>query len=838
MVHIYRNIYIDALSFWVGVLIGGLAFFLLSRFLPVIGKILNRWFGSLQSKFQLRQGSTEYHYRNDLLRKAQSQHLAHQLFPLDDLMVAPRLLVPPMIYEPGGWSPIEDITTSTIPFLIDWPVMSSVYNAPACSLADALIGGANLVVVGQPGAGKTTVLADFASQVARKTPQVSAFHDHMILFLHILDFFPFETSKEKPYQKIVEGITQKASRQIQKRLPKLIDIKVQEGKVILLLDGLDELPEKYFDQAADWISALINENPNIQFVVTSSSEYTGPLNRLGFIPIPLAGWTKVEKNRLIEKWEKAWLNALHENNQVFDIDTTLINSWLILDQLDETPFELTLKLWAAYAGDVSGSFPGSEISAHLNRLTKKEKRSIHAMEQLALQMVTSEEPLLMQKDVDNWVQKWKQNSVQFTNPKPADTSEYSDFEISTKASKEFQDLIDANVVRQYHENFIVFYHPLFTSFLAATAINTVAKTISVMDFPEWEKPTRWATRSQVFKYINYHPMFDSTIDRYIQLDDEIMHYNLLKTARWIKNLSGKSTCYPKVMRKLAGIMQSDGYPLNLRARVLLAMICTQDPGIQPFIKGMLSSEKASFRQLAALGCGLLQDVSTLDDLARLLTDPVPAVHRAANLALVNFGTKSAIDSVAYLLLNGNEHQRQAAAEAIANHPVESVSILKEGSEMEDLRVRRAVVYGLKRVAKPWAIEILQKMSMEDKEWVVKDAALHAIEALESEERLNIKPLKAASDTPWLLAFAAERGIGISPGRKSNDLILLALKEGTEEQKIAALSYLKAQGEAVGIEQIVHILKTSRGELKEAAFNTIWYLAMTGIEISGNTPVSQ
>jgi hypothetical protein len=833
VIRFFGNFYMDSVSFWVGVFIGGLAFFILSRLLPIIFRLLDRWFKPLQSQLQMRGGTTEFHYRNDLLKQAQHQHLAHQLFPLDDLIISPRLIVPPPIYEPGVWSTSEDITFSTLPFLIDWPELASTYNARSCTLAEALKEGANLVVIGQPGSGKTVALADFASQVVRKSTQASSFHDHLILLLHICDLYPLEKSIEKPLDKIIEVVTQNASRQIQKRLPKWINFKVSDAKAILLLDGLDELPRKYFDQAVNLISTLINQNPNIQIVATASPEYTGNLNHLGFIPIPVASWDKTKKIRLVDKWEKAWTKSLYETNQYFDIDTALINSWLILDQLDETPLELTLKLWAAYAGDVLGAAPGNEIFAHLMRLSKRDKQSLQAMGQIALQMISTEEPFLSHKDIENWAREWNQKAKQMaTSAKSGDAGEKEEITISGRAAKELPNLIDANIARECFENRIIFSYPSYTSYLAAHTIHNLSSNISVFSLPEWNNPLPWATHSQTFRYLPYDSDVDAIVNKYLQFDDELLHFNLLKISRWLKSIPNTSQWYGKVLRGLAAVVQKEDNSVSLRARALLALISTGDSGIAPFIKGMLGSGKATFRQLAALGCGLLQDTSAIDTLTHLLSDPVPAVHRAASLALVNIGSRTAIDAVAYSLLNGNEQQRQAAAEAIANHPIESVSILQEGSGMDDLSVRRAVVFGLKRVAKPWAKDILQKLAVEEKEWVVRDAAMHAVEALSEENTVDIFPLKPPSETPWLLAFAGERGFGISPGSSANDLISMALNEGNEEQKLAALSYLKIQCEPISLEHIIRLIKTGKGEIKESAFNTIWQFNMAGIEIEG------
>ena len=52
--------------------------------------------------------------------------------------------------------------------------------------------------------------------------------------------------------------------------------------------------------------------------------------------------------------------------------------------------------------------------------------------------------------------------------------------------------------------------------------------------------------------------------------------------------------------------------------------------------------------------------------------------------------------------------RRAAAEALANDPVEGHAMLKEGATLDDIMLRRAVVHGLSRVGQPWAVEMLQQ----------------------------------------------------------------------------------------------------------------------------------
>jgi HEAT repeat protein len=244
---------------------------------------------------------------------------------------------------------------------------------------------------------------------------------------------------------------------------------------------------------------------------------------------------------------------------------------------------------------------------------------------------------------------------------------------------------------------------------------------------------------------------------------------------------------------------------------------------------LLSGRDAALCQLALLGIGLLKEPKAVHDLAEHLFDPSPNVHSAACLALVRLGGKTALDAVSEALLHGDEDLRRAAAEALANDPEEGYPILKEGSRIDDLLVRRAVIFGLQRVREPWAAELLEKMQIEDAQWVVKSAASQAVEENAQRERRLPHPLPPLTQTPWLITFAGERGMGVAPGRAAVDLLLLAMKEGSEEQRLAALDTAGRIAEAQAVPFIKQIYECEKGELREAAYSALWRMAAAGID---------
>jgi HEAT repeat protein len=236
-------------------------------------------------------------------------------------------------------------------------------------------------------------------------------------------------------------------------------------------------------------------------------------------------------------------------------------------------------------------------------------------------------------------------------------------------------------------------------------------------------------------------------------------------------------------------------------------------------------------KLAALGSGAIRDGKATPNLIGMLEAPSLSTRRAACLALIAIGTTDALEAVAQTLLNADENLRRAAAEALANDPNEGYAMLKDGVTMKDILLRRAIVYGLRRVDEPWSIELLQKMLVEDDQWVVRNSAS---EVLESQNRANDprvpRPLKSPSETPWLIEFAGTQGVGISPGAPATDILLAALKSTKEEERLGALAYLKQVPSDGVIKQIYGVMYADDPELREAAYMTLWEIGASGYKL--------
>jgi HEAT repeat protein len=284
------------------------------------------------------------------------------------------------------------------------------------------------------------------------------------------------------------------------------------------------------------------------------------------------------------------------------------------------------------------------------------------------------------------------------------------------------------------------------------------------------------------------------------------------------------------MRYLATELQRGGIPLGLRARLLSALLLSGDPGVSVLLRQISHTSSEDLRQLSALGMGYLLDHQSLSRLSELLAEPESNVSRAACFALVKIGNQQAFELLGSALLHGSDEIRRAVAEALALDPGEGEEMLKEASQMDDLLVRRSAVFGLAQVDQPWAKGELNKLALEDKEWVVRSAATQIVEQSEELDSSLPQPPVPLHETPWLVAFAGDRGIGIAPGQPAENLLLTALAEGTTEQQRAALECLQLHPNLDALPLVYDSIDRGDGGIQQAAFNVLLSFSAQGLDI--------
>ena len=867
MLRFLSNLDLDRNSFWIGFLAGSLFLWLLNRFRHLLPAMID----SLRDRLSTaREGITvnpEERYRRDVLRRAQRSHISSVYFSLDEVLVTPRLLAPPLPIEPGVDNHESLIFNDVLPYLPDCSELGSYYHAPMLSLPEALSGGCNLVLVGKPGVGKTVALAHLASMLARQEDS-GAMAGMTPYLVHAADFLP-EYPDQPALETLIEVIAENVSALTLPRLPHFIRTTFKEGKALLLLDGLDELPPDTFDQLVELVASLLEAYPQVRVVAAASPEYLGGLTHLGFQVVSLASWNDQDRLGFINNWSELWRSFIAREKDKQRIEPLLLNNWLSGCEPSFTPLELTLHVWAANAGDVLGPGSSQAIEAYLLRMSASIQKARPVLERLAAQITLTANPVLSYKEAEKWIPSANGEvspfeSLPFTveeqSPElsietvpdeehgsenvPAgestppsegpseDTLPHSKNGKDKATSKEISpsqrllgDLVSAGLLVNRRNSRLSFVHPVIAGYLAGTAL------ASSGGFESLARQPAWSSKSLALRYLSSWNDISGLVRSMIEGAHDPLYRDLFTVSDWLRDAPPKASWRQFVLRQLSSLVLQETIPMSIRVRALAALAFSGDPGVLVLFRQHFEHPSDSVRELGALGSGLLLDAKAVKPLSHLLNDPVMEVRLSAILALSRIGNKAAMEAIASTLLSGSEEMRRAAAEALAMQPEEGYPALEEGSSMPDLLVRRAVVYGLARVKEPWAREQLDKMQVEDEQWVVRSAAIQVLEELARPNPRVPHPHPDLAQTPWVIEFAGTLGIGIAPGKPALDLVTQAAKTGKSEQRLAAIQYLGRYGGEGALAAIYPMYYSNNPEEADTAYQALWTLSASGLPLA-------
>jgi HEAT repeat protein len=385
-------------------------------------------------------------------------------------------------------------------------------------------------------------------------------------------------------------------------------------------------------------------------------------------------------------------------------------------------------------------------------------------------------------------------------------------------------MVESGLLVSHPNNKMRFLHPVLNGYLAGQAIGDNHADATLLAISDWDGKT------VSLRYLAARGDAAAVADILLKESDLPLHNRVFTVGRWLRDAPKEATWRNKAFASLLAILQADGQPLGLRGQAMAAFVTSGDPGTATLFRQLLSSRSFELIPLAALGSGALKDVKAIDALEELMQAPVGAVRRAVCIALVAIGTEKSLEGVARALLQGDEELRRAAAEALANDPIEGHAMLKEGATLDDIMLRRAVVHGLSRVGQPWAIEMLQHLQVEDDQWAVRNLASQYLEQMQNIDPRVPHPLTSPSEAPWLIEFAGKQKMGVPRGGPATEVLLSAFKLGDTEERLAALPYLKRVVNEGIIGALYHAMYGEDPEVREAAFYAIEEIGADGFKL--------
>jgi hypothetical protein len=825
MIQFFRGLQFESISFWSGFIAATLLWWLLRFTRPTLKKIWEIFKEKLKRMGESIKVNAEGRYRDAVLIYTQERHLAAPFFSLDEILLPPRFLAHPPGIDPDLPPPYEEIISTLIPNMPDQPEMASAYNAKTLDIISTLQHVQKIAIYGNPGTGKTTTLAYIAAALSRKLPELGSLQNFLPVYLHCSDLIQTEQETDNPLLLLVGALTPQIRGINQNRLAGLLGSFFREGKVVLMVDGLDETYSLELSKCLEVIKSVLSHHPQIRCIVAADANHINGLPELGFSFFNLAIWDTRTQVQFIHKWSNLWTKFIESPGRRWDdikIDPFLINGWMLNLESATTPLDFTLKVWAAYAGDSLGPRSVNALEAYLRRLTVRIPKSRPTLELLATIFALKMESAFTDNDARKWLLEGKRETEiarKNVGESSGEEGEIPRWEIDPDV---IPSLVEIGLLRQSNGSKVRFAHPILLAYLAGSTLPP-NEMLAILAQPGC------ALKDYTLSFFTYHPELDLIIQKSLSGTKDPLLRERLSVARWLSNIPNDAPIQRAILTQLSKDIQNEMLPAGLKMRLFSAMVLSGHPTILSLIRQFLLSNSAYLRQLATLGCGYLRDLQFLGELVKKLKDTTN-VSQAACFALVNIATKPALEAVVSALLSGNEALARAAAEAFAANPKEGFPILVDGSKMESLPVRRAVIYGLRKVNQPWAVEILQEMQIEDSQWVIKDAAAQAVEDISHPDPIIIRTQPPLEDLPWLITFAGERGQGISPGKPALDMLLRVPREGKEEEILAALDQMRIRGVTDFIPFIYPYYYGDNPHIKEAAYCLLVQVASMGVEI--------
>lgn len=231
---------------------------------------------------------------------------------------------------------LEANEASNLPF--DWTRNESDSKNLADNLRveSALWGSKWTVVRGEAGAGKSTLLRWLAINAARRSfeGKLDDWNDCVPILVKLRDF---------PDSKLPRGdalLEQPSSPHCGPIPMEWVHRQLSSGKVLLLVDGVDELTKSKRDAARVWLRSILDNYPEIRVVVTSrptavSSKW---LHQEGFRSVILEPMNPSDISVFLRRWHKALLDSMATStNFPFTADAVLNFERTLLSQMQSRP---------------------------------------------------------------------------------------------------------------------------------------------------------------------------------------------------------------------------------------------------------------------------------------------------------------------------------------------------------------------------------------------------------------------------------------------------------------------------------------------------------------------
>lgn len=593
-----------------------------------------------------------------------------------------------------------------------------------------------------------------------------------------------------PAEPLIRALQRRVSTLTARTIPRTIYQRLEEKRALILMDGYDDLPPAERRRFESWLHAFDRLYSGNFLIMSGPATGYGKLAKMGITPLFLKPWNEAEIDEFVDKWAAAWpqVNATRRRpgpapseNQVkrAKVNTTAL-----------TPAELTLKTWAAFEDNETRLTLDSWIGVYMSRSLPTRTTYADALPLLQIAAALQTDlGFVTRKSVETILREQASNGQGVISSASlgeldqdrdgvADFDDTDDDDTQDEAEAErrrlINELVFSGLLIRYQGGRLRFRHQLLADYLASLTLKPLpeADPTTLYDLalkPNWARPFQMAV---------LHTDLSNVVKLKLAAHPDMLQSNLIELAQWLAYTHEEPAWYGEILRRLGNAFVHPGQYVTNRERIAAALVQMRDPNsaIKIFEAG-LANENGDLRRLAAVGIGALGTAGKryVEPLANLTEDPEEDVRVAAIHALAAIGDTIALQTMAEVLLTGDERAQQAVAEEFAGMRKNGYPTLYDAVRHDEMAVRRAALFGIRRIETEWASELIRQTWIGEEEWFARIVALEAF-IKEQSGPYGPPPPVTPDQIEWVQEWAKQNRIDLPAGRQSTRALQKALAD--------------------------------------------------------------